>query len=307
MKHKFSRIFNLNNKRNGAVPFATVILLITVAGLLASCTNINGSFSFLPGSVSTSVSTPKPSDDLFIVPIADNSYTMDRAGNITFRYRNGAVTVKAPLTLDVTGSVPGMSFSETGFYLSEEKTAIVYGFADGKSSPLHVTISNDMGKTWNEYTIEGAKGYDTKFIGFSSEKEGWIISGGSAGVGQSMNYIYQTSDGGQTWQEIGNANEQYAEQLTGAGFYNKNIGFLGFRYYEDKGPVIYLTKDRGQTWEKLSIALPEQFDEYEKTPLSPVFNGMEGRLPIWISKNGNEAQTIYLTSKDGGLSWVYEQ
>ncbi|MFF2093923.1 WD40/YVTN/BNR-like repeat-containing protein [Paenibacillus sp. NPDC058174] len=271
-------------------------------GLLAACTNSNGNSSFKPGSVFAHNS----SGELFVIG-SGNSYEVDEAGNVTIAYRDGAVTAKTPLTLDTTGSVIGMSINETGFYISENKTVIVYGFGDGKLSPLHVMISDDMGKTWNDYTIDGAKGYDTKFIGFTSEKEGWIVSGGSAGVGQSMNYIYQTSDGGKTWQEIGNANEQYAGQLTGAGFYNKDIGFLGFRYYEDKGPVIYWTKDRGQTWERLAVALPEQYAEYEKTPFSPVFDGKEGRLPIGISKDGNEAQMIYLTSKDGGLSWVYEQ
>ncbi|WP_155985640.1 WD40/YVTN/BNR-like repeat-containing protein [Paenibacillus gorillae] len=306
VQHRFSQILNLNNKRKSAFPFTTVLLLIIAAGLLTSCTSITGGYSFRPGSVSTSVSTPKPNDAKYVVPIADNSYSMDRTGNINFNYRKGTVTAKAPLQLDATELVPGMGFMETGFYLSEEKTAIVYGFADGISSPLHVLISEDMGETWNEYKIEGAKGYDTKLIGFTSEKEGWIILGDPFGVGKSMNYIYQTSDGGQTWQEIGNVNEKYAEQISGAGFYNKDIGFLGFGSDEDKGPVIFGTKNRGQTWGKLDIDLPEHFTQFEQTPLNPVFNGQEWKFLILLSKAGETAGTIELTSKDGGLSWAYE-
>lgn len=89
-------------------------------------------------------------------------------------------------------------------------------FADGKESPLQVLISDDMGETWNNYNIEGAKGYDAKFIGFIDKQNGRIVSGGSAGMGRSLNYVYQSPDGGKTWTELGNPNDLYAESLTGA-------------------------------------------------------------------------------------------
>lgn len=149
-------------------------------------------------------------------------------------------------------------------------------------------------------------GYDAKFIGFTDKQNGWMVSGGSAGVGRSLNYVYQTSDGGKTWKELGNPNDLYAERLTGAGFASKDIGFLGFRYYEDNGPVIYWTKDSGQTWEKLAVSLPETFNEYQKTPLSPILGGKEGLYPILLSKEGNTIGTIYLSSKDNGLKWTYD-
>lgn len=231
---------------------------------------------------------------------------MDEDGNVSVSYRKGEIQAQTPLKLDTTGTEMGMGRADTGFYISEDKTAIVYGFADGKESPLHVLISDDMGKSWNNYNIEGAKGYDAKFIGFTDKQNGWIVSGGSVGVGRSLNYVYQTSDGGKTWTELGNPNDLYAESLAGAGFSNKDIGFLGFRYYEDNGPVIYWTKGKGKSWEKLVVSLPETFDEYQKTPLSPIFNGKEGLYPILLSKEGNTVGTIYLSSKDNGLKWTYD-
>lgn len=238
---------------------------------------------------------------------ATHAYSVDEDGNMSISYRDGSVTANVPLKIDTTGQVMGMGPDETGIYISEDITAIVYGFADGTSKPLNVLISNDMGESWKEYTIEGAMGYDTKFIGFTNQKDGWIVTGGSAGVGKSLNHIYQTSDGGQNWEEIGNANDIYAEQLTGVGFSNKNIGFLGFRYYEDQGPVIYWTRDRGQSWERLSVSLPKKFDQYNKTPRSPIFNGKEGLFPISLSDDSGVVGNIYLYSNDEGRSWAYDE
>lgn len=48
----------------------------------------------------------------------------------------------------------GMGRADTGFYISEDKTAIVYGFADGKESPLHVLISDDMGNRGITTTLQ---------------------------------------------------------------------------------------------------------------------------------------------------------
>ncbi|WP_256760480.1 hypothetical protein [Cohnella sp. WQ 127256] len=303
MRQRFVDILNRKKQRNGVVP--SVLLWIGAVVLLSACTSVNGqSSAFKPGTV-YSVGF---NGNQFISYDAGNSYSIDQEGNISISYKNGAVTAKAPVQLDVTGKVMGMGKEETGLYISEDKTAIVYGFANGASEPLHVLITDDKGDTWNDYEIKGAKGFETKFIGFATDKEGWIVSGASNGLGSALNYVYQTSDGGKTWVEIGNANEVYSEHLTAAGFYNQDIGFLGFRYYMDYGPVIYWTKDQGKSWERLTVTLPDKFDEYRMNPLSPIFNGKEGLFPIAVrDQELNDIGTINLISKDGGLTWVYDE
>ncbi|MDQ0087865.1 photosystem II stability/assembly factor-like uncharacterized protein [Paenibacillus anaericanus] len=305
MKQRFGSMLSKKEKRNGIGAFIAVLMVVGVATILAACTKLNAQSpdtAFKPGTIYSYSSN----GEQVVAHDAGNAYSMDENGNVSVSYRDGKVEAQTPLKLDTTGTVLGMGRADTGFYISEDKTAIVYGFADGKSSPLHVLISDDMGESWNNYTIEGALGYDAKFIGFTDKQNGWMASGGSAGVGRSLNYVYQTSDGGKTWKELGNPNDLYAERLTGAGFASKDIGFLGFRYYEDNGPVIYWTKDSGQTWEKLAVSLPETFNEYQKTPLSPILGGKEGLYPILLSKEGNTIGTIYLSSKDNGLKWTYD-
>ncbi|SDC53492.1 Signal transducer regulating beta-lactamase production, contains metallopeptidase domain [Paenibacillus sp. UNCCL117] len=284
MKQRFQSILSMKKRRNDLFLFCTMLMLLVAVGVLAVCTNGNGVSSTLKS----------------------GTYAVDPAGNITLSFQNGAITAKAPLQLDTTGREVGMGASETGFFVSEEKTAIVYGFADG-AKPLHALVSDDQGKTWNEYTINGAKGYDTKWIGFISKNEGWIVAGGTAGVGQALNYVYQTHDGGKSWKEVGNPNEQYAEQAAGAGFSNSDVGFISYRYYEDKGPIIYWTKDQGKSWSQLTVTLPQKFDAYLKTPLSPTFNGKNGKYPIALTDHEKgTVGTIFLSSNDGGLTWEYD-
>lgn len=301
MKQRFKSILSMKKKRSGLTLFCTVILTL---GMLAAFTNVtNGSSaSFKPGTIYSSL------DGKQVVSYdAGNSYSINAEGNVSISYRNGEVTAKTPLKVDMTRESRNRGISESGFFISEDKTAIVYNPQPDKLSPLHVLISDDMGRTWNDIIVQGARGNEL-FIGFTSKKDGWMVSGHSRGVGSALNYVFQTSDGGKTWEEVGNPNDVYSEHLTAAGFANKDIGFLGFRYYSDYGPVIYWTKDRGQSWARLPVSLPEKFDEYRKNPLSPIFNGKEGLFPIAVKdKELEDIGTIYLTSKDGGLTWVYDE
>lgn len=305
MKLRFMNILNMKKKRNGTVLFSSVILSVILIGTLVACTSIHGEQNYSQLKQGTIYSRSFNGEQIKVYD-AGNSYSIDQEGNVLVSYRNGDVIATIPLNYNKIWTSTEANIENTGFYISEDKTAIVYGYADDKTSPLHVLISHDEGTTWHDYEIQDSKGYDTKFIGFTTKNDGWIVSGGSAGVGRSLNYVYQTSDGGKTWSELGNPNDLYAEQLTGAGFSTKEIGFLGFRYYADNGPVVYWTKDKGQSWEKLSVSLPRKFHEYQKTPLSPIFNGKEGLFPILLSKEANVIGTIYLSSKDEGLTWTYD-
>jgi photosystem II stability/assembly factor-like uncharacterized protein len=299
----------MKKKRNGLTLFCSVVLVL---GLLAACganvTNgspnvTNDSSAFKPGTIYSINSSGRQ----VIVNDTGNSYSIDKEGHVFISYRNGEVTAQTLLKLDMSRDAWDRGISSGGFFISEDKTAIVYNPEPGNLSPLHVLISDDMGETWNDTIIQGAKG-DELFIGFTSKTDGWMTSGASHGVGRALNYVFQTADGGKTWKEVGNPNDVYSEHLTGAGFSNKDIGFLGFRYYRDAGPEIYWTMDQGASWKKLEIKLPEEFNDYNKTPLSPIFNGKEGLYPILLTnqENGERVGIIYFYSKDEGLTWGYD-
>lgn len=81
--------------------------------------------------------------------------------------------------------------------------------------------------------------------------------------------------------------------------------FIGFRYETDFQPAIYWTQDGGKTWEPFDIKLPAEFDDYSKTPMSPVFWGAKGLWPISIRQD-DDISTIYVTSDDYGRTWTYD-
>lgn len=231
-----------------------------------------------------------------------NSFSIDEQGRVSISYEDGTVA-KSPLILNTSElHIAGMEKEETGFYISPRKTVIAYG---GDVGPVQVLISDDMGKTWSTYAVEGSD-YNrmTKLIGFRSDTEGWLLASPGVALGTSHNYIYLTHDGGKSWTEIGNPNEVYSRVATGVGFSTEDIGFVGFRYETDFQPAVYWTQDGGKTWEPFNLELPKEFDEYSKTPMSPVFSGAYGTWPISMRLDEDKS-TIYLTSEDYGRTWSY--
>jgi len=238
---------------------------------------------------------------------ADSSHSLNEDGTVAISYNKGSTAICAPLKLNTSGIFSaGMEESETGFFISEAKTAIAYG-GDGKA--VNVLISNDKGKTWNTYVVAGSNNMSgSKFVTFDTVNDGWLTVNPGVALGTSYNYIFATHDGGKTWTQIGNPNYIYSRVATGVGFANNQIGFLCFRYeFVDFEPAICWTQDGGYTWEKLYITLPTEFADYNKTPLSPLFNGANGLFPIQLSNESGYYATIYLTSSDYGKTWMYDK
>jgi hypothetical protein len=65
-----------------------------------------------------------------------------------------------------------------------------------------------------------------------------------------------------------------------------------------------MTGDGGLTWDKVMIDLPAEYDHYNMTPLSPIFDDEKAILPILLSDDSGDINTIYLKSIDCGTTWV---
>ncbi|KWX77089.1 WD40/YVTN/BNR-like repeat-containing protein [Paenibacillus jilunlii] len=284
--------------------------IAAVVLIALSCMSITGiaessEAAIKPGSVYTRNSA----GEQVIAYNAGHSYALDKEGRVIISYNNGNSKVKAPLALKPGyDEESGVTVQGTGFFISTDITAIVYG--GSRAIPVQVLITNDQGKTWNTYPVTKELIGTTKNIGFMTKNDGWMVLSRFNGMGSEYHYIYKTGDGGKTWSEVkGNANEVYARVLTGAGFSNDKIGFMGFRYETDFQPAIIWTQDGGKSWTKLHIKLPDGCADYSLTPLSPVFNGAKGQFPIQLSKDGasNVVGTIYLTSSNYGKTWKYDK
>ncbi len=193
--------------------------------------------------------------------------------------------------------------------LNDENVAVIL-----PESPVKILLSGDGGTTWREAVVRGSDTMEAfgsirenvqylgGFIGFFGEKGGYLVLTAGVAMNNQPMRIYLTDDGGETWSEIGNPYNVHASVLTGAGFSTSEIGFISYRYYEDAGPDIWWTADGGDSWRKLTVTIPEKYEECNFIPQSPIFEGRNGVYPIAAHHDGEET-TIYMYSDDYGLTW----
>ncbi len=172
------------------------------------------------------------------------------------------------------------------------------------------------------FTFTGAKGrggtisypsppedeeWRATFTGFSSSKDGWFVGSSGVALGMSKNYVHLTHNGGKTWKETGNVNDQWPRVLSCAAFSDSRTGYLCFRYdIEDLGPV-YQTTDGGQSWNRLTIpkfAALAGGGVGEVRSMSFDENG-QGRLEFYFRPKGTDNGAIQrFVSADGGQTWL---
>ncbi|MGE4485770.1 MAG: M56 family metallopeptidase [Oscillospiraceae bacterium] len=308
---RFSKVLDTGIKRRGLPLLFTAVLLIASLGVLVGWKTVDtdgntGASGFEPGTVYSRSS----GFEQVAAYDAGNSYSIDGNGNVIISYHNGETTAAAPFTVTAEGDD---SYAEPypGAYISADKTVFACGGQYG-DTPLMIYVSDDMGKTWytSEINLDGT-GVSWTSIGFTSEEDGWLVIANFHAMTYEDNYIFQTSDGGKSWAEVqGDQNDVYPSVLTGSGFSDDGTGFLCFWYYEkDFEPPVIRTQDGGKTWEKLDIPLPQEFDSYNKTALSPVFDGANGTMPVLLSSGGADGivGTVYLTSTDCGRTWNFDK
>lgn len=200
--------------------------------------------------------------------------------------------------IEEEGSI--MKLKTDNCYISHKKTA----FISTNQSDILLTITDDKGKTWEDVVFEGAYQGGDLYIGFSSNDVGYFALTTDVAMGRQNNYIYTTKDGGKTWSEIGNTNEVYARVVTGVGFLDDKIGFVGFRYEDNNNPKVYRTDDAGSTWKELEIHLPYEYASDYATPLSPYVKDDKVMLPVKLRDSNI---VINFISNDKGLTWEFSE
>jgi photosystem II stability/assembly factor-like uncharacterized protein len=172
----------------------------------------------------------------------------------------------------------------------------------------------DAGKSW--YTAKPV--FDIGTPGrwsFSDAAHGWFMVGLGAAAGSEAVVIYQTQDGGHSWEQV-SLTSGFPEQSTpgslpfscnknGVSFKNENTGWATGSC-PGGDPFFYVSRDGGLIWERAGLPAPTG----DSVPLTdcmcslepPIFISDEyGFMPVYIY---NETLKIYLyTTRDGGNSW----
>jgi hypothetical protein len=119
-------------------------------------------------------------------------------------------------------------------------------------------VSHDSGKNWSDFQIslEPSLTPETEKyqIGFTSEKEGWIVYQCQSETGSAQCLLFQTNDGGRTW--IPKSTFKIDDSFSSFKFASADVGWALPRTVSDESkPLLYQTFDGGATWELAAIQI----------------------------------------------------
>jgi photosystem II stability/assembly factor-like uncharacterized protein len=181
---------------------------------------------------------------------------------------------------------------------------------------LIVWSTQDGGQTWQpsqELPLTGGEAYfEPKAFSFIDPAQGWLLIHVDAGMSHDYSNLYQTIDGGLTWNKL---IDPYGEGLqslhnTGLKFANTQLGWVT----KDNlavmpGAFLEQTLDSGLTWENSFLPSPEEIDWFNEIVQcatgSPIFLESEtGMVLVNCHNFEGQTYTFVYRSMDRGNSWI---
>jgi hypothetical protein len=184
---------------------------------------------------------------------------------------------------------------EGSYNIDVNKTAFLYG---GKTSgndrtPVMLVYSNDKGSSWITCEIESIYDASYYYVDFFDENTGIIVIGYNKNGNQQSSRIYETVNGGETWNAIGSG--PALNVIKGVMYIDQTIGFFCYDYVDGMDSNLYMTRDGGQTFSK--VTLEEQ--ELDSTAANAQTSAVNETSQSAESKNEEETTTpARLTWKD---------
>ncbi|MFM8369320.1 MAG: VPS10 domain-containing protein [Chloroflexota bacterium] len=171
---------------------------------------------------------------------------------------------------------------------------------------LYRTI--DGGLTWETFTTPFSGGS----LHFVDANNGWMMADLGVGAGSMAVSIFQTSDGGKTWNRTYTNDPNLAEAsdtLPLGGIKNlilpldAETAWVGGVVYAPGQTYLFRSDDGGKTWFNINLVLPENTAESELSLQDMVFiSPTNGLLALRITSE--TPQTIVYITEDGGNTWV---
>ncbi|HRK89492.1 MAG TPA: hypothetical protein PK152_10190 [Anaerolineales bacterium] len=167
--------------------------------------------------------------------------------------------------------------------------------------------TSDGGITWDAF--------ETPFSGgslhFITEENGWMMADLGVGAGSMAVSIFQTEDGGATWQRVYTNDPNLADAgvtLPLGGIKNillpldMQTAWVGGVVYAPGEMYLFRSQDGGETWLQINVVLPDEAAESELSVLGILFvSETDGLLALRMS--AETPQTIIYATEDGGVTW----
>jgi photosystem II stability/assembly factor-like uncharacterized protein len=169
--------------------------------------------------------------------------------------------------------------------------------------------TEDGGLTWGNFVVPFSRG-DLNFI---DAEHGWVMADLGVGAGSNAVAVFQTTDGGYTWNRTytNDPNEANASDFLPQGGIKSDLVPLDMSQAWVTGVVyapgeVYLfsTVDQGKSWKQVTLPLPEEVQNFElgidqdqMKFVSPA-NGY-----IALRMSGDATQTAVYMTHDAGNTW----
>lgn len=150
---------------------------------------------------------------------------------------------------------------------------------------------------WSEF-ISGAMA--------SSDQERYFIGLSDMAMGSANPHVFLSRNGGETWFETGNPNDEWSSALSCGAFSDDQVGFLFYRYGMERNGRIYRTLDSGMSWSRMRNLEETLFgsDHGEVREVTCLPN--EIQISVFSGPDLTDASTKEFVSHDNGENWTIE-
>jgi photosystem II stability/assembly factor-like uncharacterized protein len=194
----------------------------------------------------------------------------------------------------ITTSAPIVSWRYDDVYFTNPDLGWAVRFSSGSDGTILKTI--DGGASWQ--SMPGASpGAKYRDVGFLDSLNGFIGTLSSGYDPQDTVIMYQTSDGGTTWNSVTNFPGPRPAGICGMFVVNDSTLYAGGRYYGPAG--FYKTTDKGINWSYMNLnavagGIVDLHFFNKDTGIA-----VGGSLPNYLSGKGRILRTV-----DGGNTWT---
>jgi photosystem II stability/assembly factor-like uncharacterized protein len=241
-------------------------------------------------------------DSVFVI-----QRNLSKPGSVLLQSKDGGRTWTARLRFDT--EYDGMQmFGRDGYLWAIELSGKNCGALEQACHPerpigeLSLYRTADDGATWTQLKSPTAPAGGVYFL---DAQHGWVSSGSSVGPGGN-DFLYGTSDGGNTWTYAGPLPQSAPMSwVYGVGLYHVTFSDPQRGWYLGNG-LLFTTDDGGHTWTQLGgLHRPAGTT---LTYSQPVFSGRDGILPVAYRDvngpdNATANQLYFYVTHDGGAGW----
>ena len=158
----------------------------------------------------------------------------------------------------------------------------------------HVRVSPDGALTWQAVSSLNHFGRN-QFISFLDDQTGWAAATGGS------EQLSATTDGGQTWAEIGLPDD--IGELVAIVLRATDAG-----YVLDHNGVLHATTDGGKNWSSQPLALEKDPMSLVNAPQGAAMRFFDADIGVVVLSlaGGGQRELLALRTEDGGKSWKEE-